>query len=48
MSKVANYGLIILIAMRYMKKSILEEPLIHIIIWIKNDDFMNEEDDKAE
>ena len=25
-----------------------EEPLIHLIIWIRNDDFMNEEDDKAE
>ena len=35
-------------AMRNMKNSILEEPLIHLIIWIRNDDFMNEEDDKAE
>ncbi len=26
----------------------LKEPLIHLIIWIRNDDFMNEEDDKAE
>ena len=25
-----------------------EEPLIHLIIWIRNDGFMNEEDDKAE
>jgi len=31
-----------------MKNSIIEEPLIHLIIWIRNDDFMNEEDDKAE
>ena len=35
-------------AMRNMKNSILEEPLIHLIIWIRNDDFMNEEDDEAE
>ena len=34
--------------MRNMKDSILEEPLIHIRIWIRNDDVMNEEDDKAE
>ena len=34
--------------MRNMKDSILEEPLIHLIIWIINDDVMNEEDDKAE
>ena len=26
----------------------LKEPLIHLIIWIRNDDFMNEEDDEAE
>ena len=32
--------------MRNMKNSILEEPLIHISIWIRNDDVMNEEDDK--
>ena len=31
-----------------MKNSILEEPLIHISIWIINDDVMNEEDDEAE
>ena len=31
----------------WKKNSILEEPLI-LIIWIRNDDFMNEEDDKAE
>ena len=30
-----------------MKDSILEEPLIHLRIWIINDDVMNEEDDKA-
>ena len=35
-------------AMRNMKNSILEEPLIHLIIWIRNDDFMNEEDDEEE
>ena len=34
--------------MRNMKKSILEEPLIHISIWIRNDVVMNEEDDEAE
>ena len=35
-------------AMRNMKNSILEEPLIHIIFWIRNDDVMNEEDDGVE
>ena len=35
-------------AMRNMKESILEEPLIHLSIWIRNDDVMNEEDDEAE
>ena len=34
-------------AMRNMKNSSLDKPLINIIIWIRNDDFMNEEDDKA-
>ena len=34
--------------MRNMKNSILEEPLIHIIIWIRNDVVMNEEDDEYE
>ena len=34
--------------MRNMKDSILEEPLIHLSIWIQNDDVMNEEDDEAE
>ena len=34
--------------MRNMKVSILEEPLIHLSIWIRNDDVMNEEDDEAE
>ena len=33
--------------MRNMKNSILEEPLIHLSIWIRNDDVMNEEDDEA-
>ena len=33
--------------MKNMKESILEEPLIHISIWIINGDFMNEEDDEA-
>ena len=31
-----------------MKNSTLEEPLIHISIWIRNDAIMNEEDDEAE
>ena len=31
-----------------MKKSTLEEPLIHLIIWIRNDAIMNEEDDEVE
>ena len=30
------------------KDSSLEEPLIHLSIWIRNDDIMNEEDDEAE
>ena len=34
--------------MKNMKESILEEPLIHLRIWIRNDDVMNEEDDEAE
>ena len=34
--------------MRNMKDSILEEPIIHISIWIRNYVVMNEEDDKAE
>ena len=34
--------------MRNMKDSILEEPLIHLRIWIRNDVVMNEEDDEAE
>ena len=33
--------------MRNMKNSTLEEPLIHISIWIINDVVMNEEDDEA-
>ena len=32
--------------MRNMKDSIIKEPLIHLSI--RNDDFMNEEDDEAE
>ena len=31
-----------------MKDSILEEPLIHFSIWIRNDGVMNEEDDEDE
>ena len=31
--------------MRNMKNSILEEPLIHLSIWIRNDDVMNEDSD---
>ena len=31
-----------------MKNSTLEEPLIHLSIWIRNDEVMNEEDDEAE
>ena len=35
--------------MRNRKNSILEETLIHLIIWIRNDDDMNEySDDEAE
>ena len=33
--------------MRNMKNSNLEVPLIHLIIWIRNDAIMNEEDDEA-
>ena len=32
--------------MRNTKDSTLEEPLIHISIWIRNDVVMNEEDDE--
>ena len=35
-------------ATRNMKDSILEEPLIHLSIWIRNDAIMNVEDDEAE
>ena len=31
-----------------MKDSILEEPLIHLSIWIRNDAIMNKEDDEDE
>ena len=34
--------------MRNMKNSNIEEPLIHLSIWIRTDDVMNEEDDEAE
>ena len=34
--------------MRNMKKSTLEEPLIHLSTWIRNDAIMNEEDDEVE
>ena len=34
--------------MRNMKNLILEEPLIHLNIWIRNDTIMNEEDDESE
>ena len=34
--------------MKNMKKSTLEEPLIHLSIWIRNDVIMNEEDDEVE
>ena len=34
--------------MRNMENSTLEESLIHLSIWIRNDASMNEEDDKAE
>ena len=34
--------------MRNMKDSTLEEPLIHLSIWIRNDVVINEEDDEAE
>ena len=34
-------------AMRNMKNSTLEEPLIHLSIWIRNNVIMNEEDDEG-
>ena len=34
--------------MRNMNNSNLEEPLIHLSIWIRNDAIMNEEGNKAE
>ena len=34
--------------MRNMKNSTLEEPFIHLSIWMRNDAIMNEEDDEAE
>ena len=35
-------------AMRNMKDSTLEEPIIHPSIWIRNNAIMNEEDDEFE
>ena len=35
-------------AMRNMKNSTLEEPLIHLRIWMINNAIMNEEDDEFE
>ena len=34
--------------MRNMKNSTLEEPLIHLSIWMRNNAIMNEEYDEAE
>ena len=34
--------------MMNMNESILEEPLIHFSIWIRNNVVMNEEDDEGE
>ena len=34
--------------MRNMKETILKELVIHLRIWIRNDDVMKEEDDKDE
>ena len=34
--------------MRNMKNSTLEEPLIHLSIWIRNDAIMSKEYDEAE
>ena len=34
--------------MRNMKSSTLEEPIIQLNIWIRNDAIMNEYDDEAE
>ena len=34
--------------MRNMKNSTLEVLIIHLIIWIRNDAIMNEEDDEVE
>ena len=34
--------------MRNMKKSTLDESLIHLIIWTRNDAIMNKEDDEDE
>ena len=34
--------------MRNTKDSTIEEPLIHLSIWIRNNVVMNEEDDESE
>ena len=34
--------------MRHMKDSTYEEPLKHLIIWIRNGAVVNEENDEAE
>ena len=34
--------------MRNIKDSNLEEPIIHLSIWLRNDANMNEEDNEAE
>ena len=51
MGEIEDQGLTIqrksLKAMRNMNNSILEKPLIHISIWIRNDVVMNKEDDEA-
>ena len=47
MGETEDLSLTIPQAMRNMKESILEQPLIHLSIWIRNDAIMNEEDDEA-
>ena len=47
MGATEDIALMIPQAMRNMKGSILEEPLIHLSIWIRNDDVVNEEDNEA-
>ena len=48
MGETEDQSLMIPQVMRNMKDSTLEELLIHISIWIRNDVVMNEEDDEAE